>query len=80
MKRSLVELLRSCAGYVWNHIANRLLQQAVGIRAVGCAGSSVWALLNFVPFANESQPQLTCVEYIFKPCFMTCFLYSDDGQ
>lgn len=66
MERSLVELPRSCAGYVWNHIANRLLQQVVGIRAVDCAGSSVLVLLNFAPFANESQAQLTCVEYIFN--------------
>ena len=65
MKRNLVELPRSCAGYVWNLIPNLLLQQVVGIRAVDCAGSSVLVLPNFVPFANELQAQLTCVEYIF---------------
>ena len=65
MERNLVELPRSCAGYAWNHIASRLLQQVVGILAVDCAGSSVWVLLNFVPFANELQAQPTCVEYIF---------------
>ena len=66
MKRSLVEHLRSYVGYVWNNIPNRLLQRVVGIRAVDCAGSSVLVLLNFVQFANESQPQLNCVEYIFN--------------
>ena len=66
MKRSLVEHPRSCAGYVWNHTANQQLRQVAGIRAVDCAGSSVLVLRNFVPFANESQLQLICVEYIFN--------------
>jgi hypothetical protein len=73
MERNLVELPLSCAGYVWNHTANRLLQQVVGIHAVDCAGSSVLVLPNFVPFANESQAQVTCVEYIFDILFYDLF-------
>lgn len=78
MKRSLVELPRFYAGYVSNHTASQLLQPVAGIRAVDCAGSSVLVLLNFVLFANESQAQPTCVEYIFD--IVAQALYGNGGQ